>query len=335
MQFNSFIGIDVSKARLDWVLLVANQVKASGQMDNTPQAIRAFLQVLRKKHQVAISQSVFCMEHTGIYNAHLLTVLQQAKAAIWLEDATHIKLSGGLQRGKNDQIDAHRIAQFAYKNREEVKLWTPPRAVVEQLAALASLRQRLIGAKMQLQTPLQEADGLLDQAIQKKMGQHCQKTLTALDKDLAQVEASIQALIDSDEHLNRLFREIVSLPGIGKVTATEMLITTNEFKEFASAKQYACYGGIVPFEHTSGSSIRAKSRLSQKANKAIKKLLHLAVMSAIRAKGKLRDYYLRKVAEGKNKMSVLNAVRNKLVHVIFALVKKHQKYDEKYGTAIA
>jgi len=335
MQFESFIGIDVSKTRLDWTLLVANQIKASGQMDNTPQAIRAFLQVLRKKHQIVISQSVFCMEHTGIYNAHLLTVLQQAKAAIWLEDATHIKWSGGLQRGKNDQIDAQRIAQFAYKNREEVKLWTPPRAVVEQLAALASLRQRLVAAKMQLQTPLQEAHGLVDQAIQNKVGQHYQKTLTALDKDLAQVEASIQALIDADEHLNQLFGKITSVPGIGKVTATEMLITTNEFKEFASAKQYACYGGIVPFEHTSGSSIRAKSRLSQKANKAIKKLLHLAVMSAIRAKGKLRDYYLRKVAEGKNKMSVLNAVRNKLVHVIFALVKKHQKYDEKYGTAIA
>jgi transposase len=319
---------------------VANQVKASGQMDNTPQAIGAFLQVLRKKHQVAISQSVFCREHTGIYNAHLLTVLQQAKAAIWLEDATHIKWSGGLQPqrrtgGKNDQIDAQRIAQFAYKNREEVKLWTPARAVIEQLAALASLRQRLIGAKMQLQTPLQEADGLVDPAIQKKLGQHCQKTLTALEKDLAQVEASIQALIDADEHLNQLLRKITSVPGIGKVTATEMIITTNEFKDFSSAKQYACYGGIVPFEHTSGSSIPGKSRLSQKANKAIKKLLHLAAMSAIRVKGKFRDYYLRKVAEGKNKMSVLNAIRNKLVHVVFALVQKQQKYDENYSIAIA
>lgn len=156
-----------------------------------------------------------------------------------------------------------------------------------------------------------------------------------MEKDLAQVEASIQALIDANEHLSQLFREITSVPDIGKVKGTEMLITTNEFKDFSSAKQYACDGGIVPFEHTSGSNIRGKSRLSHKANKVVKKLLHLAAMSAIRVKGKFRDYYLRKVADGKNKMSVLNAVRNKRVYVGFALVQKHQKYDEKYNTSLA
>ena len=130
------------------MLLVANEVKASGQLDNTPQAIGAFLQRLSKQYGQTLSRTVFCMEHTGIYNAHLLTVLQQSKAG--LETPTHIKLSVGLQRGKNDRVDALGITQFAYKNREEVKLWTPPRLVVEQLAALASLRRRLVATKMQL-----------------------------------------------------------------------------------------------------------------------------------------------------------------------------------------
>lgn len=66
----------------------------------------------------------------------------------------------------------------------------------------------------------------------------------------------------------------------------------------------------APVRYKSGSSVRGKTGVSQHARKRLKSLFHLAAMSAIQVKGELRDYYLRKVAEGKNKMLVLNAVRN-------------------------
>lgn len=53
-------------------------------------------------------------------------------------------------------------------------------------------------------------------------------------------------------------------------------------------------------------------------------------MSSIRANGELRDYYQRKVDEGKNKMLVLNAVRNKIIHRIYAVVRRGQKYEKNY-----
>ncbi|WP_246082180.1 IS110 family transposase [Spirosoma lacussanchae] len=107
-------------------------------------------------------------------------------------------------------------------------------------------------------------------------------------------------------------------------------MATDEFKNFAEPKKLACHAGVAPFEHSSGSSIRGRSRVNQHARKRLKFLFHLAAMSAIRVKGELQTYYQRKVAEGKNKMSILNAVRNKLIHRICAVVKRKQKYDIFY-----
>ncbi|WP_139361756.1 transposase, partial [Spirosoma sp. 209] len=101
------------------------------------------------------------------------------------------------------------------------------------------------------------------------------------------------------------------------------------------AKQFACYAGVAPFPYQSGSSIRGKTRVSPMADKHMKTLLHLSAMTAIRAKGELRDYYQRKVGEGKNKMAVLNAVRNKLIGRAYAVVSKNQEYDKTYAYSLA
>lgn len=61
----------------------------------------------------------------------------------------------------------------------------------------------------------------------------------------------------------------------------------------------------------------------------------MAAMSAIQLKGDLQTYYRRKVAEGKNKMLVLNAVLNKLIHRIYAVVQRGEKYDKNYVSPLA
>ena len=172
------------------------------------------------------------------------------------------------------------------------------------------------------------------------MARCCQHSLKALEKDLTQVNKQLDELIRSDEELNRLFHLVTSVEGIGAVTAREILITTNEFKDFTDAKKYACYAGVVPFQYRSGTSIRGKDRVSHLANKTVKTLLHMSALSAINHCEELRDYYQRKVAQAvprrdKNKMSVINAVRNKLVLRIFAVVRNNQKYDKNYNYSLA
>ncbi|WP_034965284.1 transposase, partial [Chryseobacterium sp. FH1] len=84
------------------------------------------------------------------------------------------------------------------------------------------------------------------------------------------------------------------------------------------------------FDHQSGSSIRFRPRVSMFSDRSLKSVLHLASMSVIRSENDLRSYYLRKVSEGKNKMLVLNNIRNKIIHRIFAVVNSGRNYEKNY-----
>lgn len=117
---------------------------------------------------------------------------------------------------------------------------------------------------------------------------------------------------------------------MGKVTSWYMITTTNEFKSHRDPRKYACYSGVVPFDHSSGTSIYQRPRVSHMANKKVKQVLHMSALSATIMKGELNDYYQRKVKEGKNKMLVLNNIRNKLIHRIFKCVQENRKYDKIY-----
>lgn len=95
-------------------------------------------------------------------------------------------------------------------------------------------------------------------------------------------------------------------------------------------RKLACYAGVAPFEYSSGTSVRGKTRVSHIANKDLKKMFHLAALVTIRKNGIMYDYYQRKVAQGKPKMAVINAVRNKLIHIMLACIKNDTIYQKNY-----
>ena len=329
MQFDYFIGIDVSKATLDFAVVKLNQVLFHQQVSNDKKGIAEFLKALRQQTKASIGQWLFCMEHTGIYNNPLLKALHQHSAHIWVERAAHIQESIGLTRGKTDQVDAKRIALFAYKNRDEARLWTPPRAVITQLDRLTAQRARLVKVIKILQTPLTDSEGFIDKADHRANQQACTASLKSLKADLKSVDKSIAELAKQDPELNRLFERVTSVVGISQTTAAEIIVTTNEFKAISDPKKFACYAGVVPFERSSGQR-KGRPQVSHRANKKVKSLLHMGAMSAVQHCIQMKVYYERKVSEGKNKMLVLNNVRNKIVHRIFACVREDRNYDEKY-----
>jgi transposase len=335
MEFTYFIGTDVSKNELDFAVMHGKALLFHKEIANTEQAISLFIKELLKLPQFDLRKAVFCMEHTGIYNNHLLGYLHKKKANIWLESAIHIKRSSGNLRGKNDKIDAIRIADYAYTQRDKVRLWVPKREVIQQLANLTATRARLIEAKKILKTPLLEQDNFSTKRVVKKSTAVCSHTLKAIDADLEKAEEAIDELIAKDAELKRLFNLVTSVTGIGKVTATQILITTNEFKDISNPKQYACYAGVAPFVKESG-IFRGKGRVSHMANKKVKTLLHMSAIVAIQHNIDLKSYYDRKVNEQKkNKMSVVNAVRNKLILRIFACVNHNSSYQKNYQNLFA
>lgn len=152
------------------------------------------------------------------------------------------------------------------------------------------------------------------------------KRIEVLEKDLKEVESEIQQVITAHQELKKVFNRIVSIPGVGKVLAWNLIARTNNFKKISDPRKLSCYAGLAPFAHQSGTSIRGKSRVSPLADKQLKTLFHMAAMVAVRYDKELQHYYERKVKEGKSKMTVLNAVRNKIAHRICAVVNQKKMF---------
>ncbi len=182
MNCTHFVGIDVSKSKLDYALIQGKQLVFQNVSTNDLDGIKAFVKLLKKQPGFTIEQTLFCMEHTGIYNQFLLHYLHTLNANVCLESSLQIKLSLGLQRGKNDRLDAVRIAQYANKNQEDLHLWKPKRDVVEQLRHFTTLRHQLLQAKKQLTVALKEQKQF-NKKIARQLTDNCKRTMTALNKD--------------------------------------------------------------------------------------------------------------------------------------------------------
>ena len=335
MEFEFFIGIDVSRNELDFSVQQGKCFLFHKEIINEPEAIKGLIKEISKLTGFSFSSAVFCMEHTGIYSNHLLSCLYQKNANICLEAATQIKRSLGTLRGKNDKVDSMRIAAYAYKNRDGLRLWEPRREEVQQLAHLSSTRSRLIRAKKMLKAPLTEYGSFVKRKAAKQNTAACSKALNGIEASLENVEKRITAIINADPGLMRLFTLVTSVVGIGKVTAVQIIVTTNEFKDINNAKSYACYAGVVPYPQESG-IFKGKGRISHMANKKVKTLLHMAALVAIQYNNELKLYYERKInIEKKNKMSVINAVRNKLVQRVFSCVNQNRPYEKNYLKLLA
>jgi len=334
MEFRNFIGIDISKNTFDFALVKDNNVSlfTSDEVSNDHSGI-VKLEEFLKKQGLNMEETLFCMEHTGIYCRLLSHYLAERKYHVWLEMPVQIIRSLGIQRGKNDHIDAKRIAEYACLKKDKAVLWQPPREVVIQINDLLTLRDRLIESRKSLKQPIKEfKDAGFKEAAQ-LIESRCINTLKAIDKEIRQIEKDLDDLINKDSNLKKLYKLSTSVPGIGKITALSLLYFTNEYKLYTNGKQLACYCGVAPFEHTSGTSVKGKARVSNFANKRLKKLLHLVAMSTLSSNRELSQYYKRKVAEGKNKMLVINAIRNKILQRLCAVIKRGSPYQLEYQLA--
>jgi transposase len=335
MQINNFIGIDVSKLTLDFSLVKDGKQILHEKVPNESKSIMRTIRKFIQQGEGTYEDTVFCMEHTGIYNSKLVKCLHQFNALIWIESGVQIKLSQGATRGKNDKVDSLRIALYAYVNKHKIKLWKPRREVVSKLSDLLALRTRLIKAKNSLEVPLKEHKSFSDKSTYNLLKKNSMPAVNSLVKQIEKTEAEIKSIIKEDEALKQLFQNICSVDGVGMITAVHIIVSTNEFIWINDPRKFACYSGVVPFQHSSGTSIRGKNRVSHRANKTIKCILHLSAMSAVSKKGELQNYYKRKVAEGKNKMSALNAVRNKIIHRVFACVRDNRAYEKIFIKSVA
>ena len=322
-------GVDISKHTLDIAFLSDNNQILSYRINNTVLDFRNFLKEVKKQFKLRNADMAFCAENMGIYAKFLTDVLMKMHIPLFLESPLQIKRSLGIHRGKTDKADAIRIAEYARKNFTTLRAWEPPRECIIKLKELLTIRKRLIKVRMILKGSLNNEAYYLNQANAKALAAHSIRSIDAVTNDLQDVEDGFMKIIQSDEMLSHLFGLVTSVPGVGNLIGTQIIIYTNEFKDFTCPRKFASFCGVAPFPWSSGISVIGKTRVSFYANKELKSLLHMAAMRNIKKTDNfLAKYYERKVLEGKNKMSILNAVRNKIIHRVFSCVTNNKKYNE-------
>jgi len=325
----SFIGTDVSKLTLDVSIINNSGFHLYEQFENNPKGFKKLNEWLNECPFFNFSNSLFCMEHTGIYTRQFVEFLLLHNANVWMESALHLKRSMGMTRGKNDKIDSYRIARYAMTNCDKAKLVSLSNETLQLIKDLMCSRDRINKAIQSIKVSVREMERV-DKIAGKEIAKLNKAALTGLLKSKAAIEKRILELIETDQGLKTIFILVTSIKGVGTVLATELMIYTHVFTRMNNAKQLACYCGVAPFSHTSGTSIRGRVGTSNFANMTLKSTLHLAALSSTRYVPDLKQYYERKVAEGKSKMSVINAVRNKILQRVIAVVNRGTPYIENY-----
>lgn len=326
MVFNHYLGIDISKKTLDAALLIKEgEIVGQTRVANNQQGFKELL-VWVKKLGAKIPKTIVCAEHTGVYGYDLQVWLDDNRVPFSFVSALEIKRSLGIRRGKNDAVDAVRIAEYAYIRRGTITLNHKPSEGIFALKALLSERKQYIRTR----SGLMARKDALDRYESQESRDRRDGIIRMLTKDIESLEKQMKKIIDGDPAISHSYDLLCSVIGIGLVNAVSTIVYTNNFTSFQTARQYACYCGIAPFEHRSGTSIKGRTMVSSLGCHPLKVELSMAARSAIINDPWLRKYFKRKM-EGKGNVTgaygiVLNAVKFKLVVRMFAVIKSGVPY---------
>jgi transposase len=325
-NYKFYLGLDISKATVDLALCSneSEEILVCAQVPNQEAGYFQMLNLLSERG-IDAAQVLCCMENTGLYSRPFLNASLQSPIAIWVEQPYRIKNTQKLNRGKSDPMDAKRISWYARRYQDKSKLWEPDKDVIEQLKELTSVRNQLLNCRKEMQVSMKECKGRNEVGYDIR-SEHYLLPIEAINEQLRLIEKRMEEVISSDISLEQTSTIIRSIPGVGLHTVSTLICMTENFTKFDNPRSFACYAGVAPFPHQSGTSIRGRDRVSHMANKKLKTILHLTSMRMIRFNDEMKDYFARKVAEGKSKMSVLNAIRNKFIHLVFSLIKRGEQY---------
>lgn len=330
MKANSkyFIGIDVSKPFFDASVMAVNDHEKQGietaRFNNTLEGLKAFAKWL-KSFKVAMNQNTLVViENTGIYHRLIWSFCNQKGLPLHIGNAAHIKWSFGIARGKNDRIDSIRLCRYACKEADALKATPALNPILMQLKDFMTSRTRLLSQINSNKQYIKELENINDPMVQKAVEKAHLAAIEGIAGSIKEIEALIRNIIAENPELKNNYDLLITVPGIGHLTAVYLICCTTNFSAKINGKQLACYAGVVPFEHSSGISIKGRNRVHHMANKELKKLFHLSALSVIQYYPEFRTYYNRKKEEGKHPMSILNAIRNKIALRVVAVVN-HQK----------
>ena len=327
-KWQFIIGVDVSKLTLD---IHCAEKNLHTRIGNGTDGFK-LLQKWCKDEQIDLQHSLVAMEYTGGYEYKLVQFCEAKHIQCCRIPGLAIKNSLGIVRGKNDKVDAKRIAQYVTEKHASLPVQTPINPIIVKLRHLLSFRKRLVRESAGYKASLQERKEMYMAKTSDLLVRMMTKKIKENNSLVKKLESEMTALLQTDQHILRNYHIISSIQGIGPVNALMTIAYTENFTCFNNARSYAVYAGVIPFDCSSGTSIKARKKVSHLANKEVKQELNQAARVAI---GWNRD--LKQYAESKMKTKpykvVLNNVKFKLILRMFSLVKRGAFYVDNYQYA--
>jgi len=330
-----YVGIDISKEKLNLCYREGLEIVLEEECMNDVKAIKKGFKTALKAFGATIDEVLVCAEYTGRYIYPLTVACQELDIFLWMDDPTRIKNSMGITRGKNDKIDAARIAEYAYRYCDKAVRYTIAEDAMVSMKNLLADREFLLTDKKRYQSQITDQKRYMAPGDFKHKNSRWKKVIKAIDDQIKAIDAEIDGIIASNPVLTRQKELLTSIDGIGDRIAINMIAITGGFKRFENARHFCSFAGLTPYKYDSGTSVRSKAKISKRANQTMKALLHLAAVSAAThmKEGEYRDYYERKTKEGKHVMCVLNVIRAKLVHRMFSVIRRNEMYTKSYQPA--
>lgn len=329
-----FIGIDFAKEKIDVAIIEACGLKEFGDrqygtFSNDKNGYRQFIKWVKTNCGSALeSEWLFCGEDTGSCSIALSRWLYGKGLDIWIENAYSIKHSSGIQRVKTDKADASMIAEYAWRHQDKAQLFEPLSDALMQLREVFLYRHKLVQQRVAMEVRKKDKDLIPIAKITAFISRKGKHLIAEFDKAIKECDEMIDHIINNNPELAENYRIVTSIKGVARQNGACLLIYTNNFKRFnMDARKIACYYGVAPFGKESGSSIHSPAHTSHFANRLIKSLLSQAAQIARIHNPEIRDYYDRLIKRGKKHSVAINNIKNKLLRIIVALIKKQTIYD--------
>ena len=327
-KWKFILGVDVSKLTLDVHCAELNEhIKIENGTEGFKKLRKWF-----KQFGIDPAQSIMVMEYTGGYEYKLIQLCESLSIPYTRIPGLEIKNSLGITRGKNDQVDARRIAQYTEEKIKKISASKPLNRRILQLKELLSFRKKLVRQTAGLKGSVKERRVMLEVSTTDLIRKVSEDRIKRDKKDIEKLDKALQDLIKEDESMLLNYRIIKSIKGIGPVNALMTIAYTENFTSFTNPRAYAVYAGVIPFDHSSGTSLKSKRRVSHLANKELKQELNQAAKTAIIWDKDLSEYATRKL-KTKPYPLVLNNVKFKLILRMFSLVKRGETYVDNYRKA--
>ena len=328
-MYNLVIGLDISKSTVDATAVRFGEKQ--GLHDSFLNKELGFKQLAKWVEQGRCEgdKVLVCLEHTGHYAQKLVGHLRKRSYDVAQVNPLKIKRSMGLRREKSDKADSKAIALYGLKFQDDIRVNVLTDAEFLDLQLLLAHRKRVQEKMLAFQRQEKYLKHCLSNTCAKGIVKDLVKFKKYFSKELKRIDKQVDRFVEQHPGINRNYDLLVSIPGIGRIISLYTILYTKNFEQITCPRKFACFAGVVPFKNESGTSVRKGNRVSFYANRRLRGMLNFGAMNAVKADPQLRAYYQKKTAEKNSKMLVLNAVRNKLVHRMFAVVRRGTPYVVK------